>query len=64
MSTATEYRAYLIGSDGHFASFRSIVCDNDSDAIAWAKQLSECHDVELWNGKRLVGRFPATPPGT
>jgi hypothetical protein len=59
-----EYRAYLIGSDGHFASFRSLVCDNDADAIAWAKQLTGDQEIELWNGKRLVGRLPAQPRST
>ena len=34
--------------------YRELVSDNDSDAIVWAKQLLGGHDVELWNGDRIV----------
>jgi hypothetical protein len=53
----TEYRAYLLGSDDRFISCRVYVCDNDSDAIVWAKQLLDGHDMELWSGPRLVKRL-------
>ena len=43
-----EERAYVLGEDGHFVSFRTFVCDGDEDATTWAKQLVEGHDVELW----------------
>ena len=52
-----EYRAYLIGTDGHFASSRSFACPNDADATIWAKQLIDGHDVELWSGDRFVIRL-------
>jgi hypothetical protein len=52
-----EYRAYLIGHDGHFASSRSFVCGNDADATVWAEQLVDGHDVELWSGDRFVARL-------
>ena len=56
---STEYRAYIIGSDGHFASFRAFVCDGDDEAITWAKQLAgEGHAVELWTRKRFILRLP------
>ena len=55
------YRAYIIGSDGHIASFRELACDSDADAINQAKGLVGGHDVELWNGKRLVIRLEAKP---
>jgi hypothetical protein len=62
-SAATEYRAYIIGSDGHFASFRAYACDNDEAAIAWAKQLvDEGHGVELWSGERFIVRLSPSPP--
>jgi hypothetical protein len=54
-----EYRAYLIGYDGHISSFRALVCENDTDATVWAKQLVDNHDVELWSGARLVIRLSA-----
>jgi hypothetical protein len=53
----SEYRAYVIGNDGHFISFRAFVCGNDEDATVWAKQLVDGHDIELWSGKRLVIRL-------
>jgi hypothetical protein len=50
----SEYRAYIIGYDGHIASFRTFVCGNDADATVWTKQLVDGHDVELWSGDRFV----------
>jgi hypothetical protein len=52
-----EYRAYLIGGDGHFTRFRGFTCTNDANAIQWAKQLVDGHDIELWSGKRFVARL-------
>lgn len=61
MPSPTEYRAYILNSGGHFASFRAFVCDTDDEAIAWAKQLSDDgHGIELWSGKRFILRLPAT----
>jgi hypothetical protein len=52
-----EYRAYVIGEDGHIRNFRAFVCDGDADATVWAKQLLDGHDIELWSGDRFVIRF-------
>ena len=52
-----EYRAYVIGEDGHITSFRAFVCDGDADAMVWAKQLLDGNDIELWSGDRFVGLF-------
>lgn len=49
-----EYRAYTVGDDGHFTASRAFTCANDGDAIVWAKQLVDGHDVELWSGERFV----------
>jgi hypothetical protein len=49
-----EYRAYLVGEDGHFFNFEEMVCDDDAAALERARQLVDGHDVELWNGARLV----------
>jgi hypothetical protein len=48
------YRAYTVGNDGHITASRAFTCANDADAIAWAKQLVDGHDVELWSGERFV----------
>jgi hypothetical protein len=50
----SQYRAYIIGYDGHIASFRTFVCGNDADATVWTKQLLDGHDIELWSGDRFV----------
>jgi hypothetical protein len=44
----SEYRAYVIGEDGHIAT-------------VWAKQLVDGHDVELWSGDRFVIRIDHKP---
>jgi hypothetical protein len=49
-----DYRAYIVGRDGHFIASRVFVCDDDNDAIEWANQLVEGHDIELWNEDRFV----------
>ena len=52
-----DYRAYLIGSDGHF--YKSVVLDepDEAAAIAAAKQLVDGHDVELWQRDRKIAKF-------
>jgi hypothetical protein len=52
-----DYRAYLIGSDGHF--FKSVVLDepDEAAAVAAAKQLVDGHDVELWQRDRKIAKF-------
>ncbi len=49
-----EYRAYTVGEDGHFTASRAFTCADDSDAIVWATQLMDRHDLELWSGDRFV----------
>ena len=53
-----EYRAYLIGSDGHIRQCFELVCDGDADAKERTKQLINGHDIELWQGTRRVAIFP------
>jgi hypothetical protein len=36
-ASMTDYRAFKIGPDGHFAASRAFVCDSDEHAIEWAK---------------------------
>jgi hypothetical protein len=52
-----DYRAYLIGTDGHY--FKSVVLDalDDTGAIAAARQLVDGHDVELWQRDRKIAKF-------
>jgi hypothetical protein len=52
-----EYRAYLVGSDGHFVDAVALICDDDSEATEKAKRLVDGHDIELWSGPRFVVRL-------
>jgi hypothetical protein len=56
-----DYRAYTIGSDGHFIDYQGFACDNDADATEWARQLTDGHDIELWSGGRFVIRLKRKP---
>ena len=58
--SVAEYRAYVVGDDGHFIS-RAFACDSDADATTWAKQLVDGHNIELWSGARLVIRISHEP---
>lgn len=55
-----EYRAYIVGDDGHFIGFEPLVCADDREAIETAKRLVGEHPIELWSGNRLVQRLKAT----
>jgi hypothetical protein len=52
-----DYRAYLIGSDGHFFNSVALDAPDDEAAIVTAKQLVDGHDVELWQRDRKIGKF-------
>ena len=52
-----EYRAYLVGHDGHFLRFEGFVALDDETATQHARQFVEGHDVELWSGGRFVKRL-------
>jgi hypothetical protein len=54
-----EYRAYTVGSDGHFMGFEPLTCTDDAEAIGKTKWLVHDHDIELWCGTRLVIRLKA-----
>ena len=56
-----EYRAYIIGVDGHFVRAVELLCPDDATAKKYAKQLVDGHDVELWQGDRRVAQFGVKP---
>ena len=49
-----EYRAYIMGPDGHVQKRVDLRCSDESEAIERAKQLVDGHDVELWQLDRLI----------
>ena len=56
-----DYRAYLIGGDGHFYNAVPLKCTNDDEVIEKARQLVDGHDVELWQLDRKVAAFKSYP---
>ena len=52
-----EYRAFIIGPNDHVIGRRDIICLDEQAARERAKQLVDCHAVELWQLERLIERF-------
>jgi hypothetical protein len=55
-----DYPAYIFGKDGHrFIKVPEFLSDhrNDETAMKAARKLVDGHDVEVWDGNRLVVRF-------
>jgi hypothetical protein len=53
----SEYRAYIVGTDGHIARTVQLVCPDEETAKNYARQLVDGHDVELWQDERIVETF-------
>jgi hypothetical protein len=55
-----DYRAYILGREGHrFLRVTEFSSDHvdDATALCAAKKLVDGHDVELWDGGRLIARL-------
>jgi hypothetical protein len=52
-----DYRAYILGPDGHIINRIDLVCRDDEDAKERAKQLAYNYAVELWERDRKIGQF-------
>ena len=52
-----EYRAYVIGSDGHIVSATGLVCEDDEAAIAEVETFLLDRTIEIWSGDRFVIRL-------
>jgi hypothetical protein len=57
----SDYRAYLLGSDGHIESFENVMAPDDERAVAIARKFVKGHNVELWHLARRVAIL--TPEG-
>lgn len=53
-----DYRAYIIGSDGHFKSYEVIEAKDDDNAVKIAEKLVDGHDVEVWQLDRKIAVLP------
>ena len=56
-----EYRAYILGSNGHVRRRIDFLCEEDESAKEYTKQLVNGHDVEVWQGGRRVAAFEHKP---
>ena len=56
-----EYRAYILGTDGHIERRIEFLCESDEAAKEQAKGFADDHDVELWQLKRRICEFKAKP---
>jgi hypothetical protein len=56
-----EYRAYVIGDDGHFFEAVPLTCVDDAEATEKVKRLVDGHDIELWQYDRKIARFDRKP---
>jgi hypothetical protein len=61
MSNGSEYRAYVVGLDGHILSSREFVAADDDAALELTRQFVDGHDIELWNDERFVAKLEARP---
>lgn len=56
-----NYRTVTIDKAGKANRHRNFVCDNDGDAIVWAKHSVDRAPIELWSGARFVVRLEPDP---
>jgi hypothetical protein len=57
-----EYRIFTLTKERRIAGPMEVVdCASDKDAIEEAKILTDGHDMEIWQGNRIVMRL--RPPG-
>ncbi|MET4177168.1 hypothetical protein ABIB99_008290 [Bradyrhizobium sp. LA6.1] len=52
-----EYRAYLMGLDGHIELRIQLICEDETEAKNRAKVLADGYDVELWLQDRKVAEL-------
>jgi hypothetical protein len=57
----TDYRVYVVGSDGHFQQAIPLDCADDAEAVAKAEQLVDGHDIELCQLDRKIATFSHKP---
>lgn len=58
--TNKTYRCYFTDAGDHIRSYEQIECGNDTEAALRVDELlvaSQDSSAELWQGKRLVGRW-------
>jgi hypothetical protein len=54
-----EYRAYLLGFDGHIRERMELESETDEEAVAKARQHFNGGAIEVWQGVRIVAKLDA-----
>jgi hypothetical protein len=53
----TDYRVYVLTDNDHIAKAPEVIsCESDVEAVENAKQRLNGHDIEIWDGPRVVTR--------
>ncbi|WP_454624468.1 hypothetical protein [Bradyrhizobium cenepequi] len=52
-----EYRAYLLGIDGHIRERMELESETDEEAVARARQHFNGGAIEVWQGVRIVAKL-------
>ena len=52
-----DYRAYIIGRDGHIQGRFEFHCSDDEEAKEHTKQYVDGHDVELWHRDQRIAIY-------
>jgi hypothetical protein len=52
------YHIRLLGADGSLHEEHEIEREDDDAAIDFCDKLDHPHEIQIWDGGRLVGRFP------
>ncbi|KJC60069.1 hypothetical protein UP10_15475 [Bradyrhizobium sp. LTSPM299] len=59
VTEVSEYRAYIMGPNGHIRRRIDFISADDETAKEHARQFVDGHDVELWQIDRKVCEFKA-----
>jgi hypothetical protein len=52
-----EYRAYLLGIDGHIRERIELESETDEEAVARARRQFNGGTIEIWQGVRIVAKL-------
>lgn len=56
-----EYRAFVIGTDGHIINRIDLRCADETEARRLARVAVDAYAVELWQLSRFIERFEPEP---
>lgn len=58
-----HYRLYFLDERGRIEKPLDLECETDQQALTLAREHRHQHEVELWQGARLVGRVASHSTG-